>query len=355
MIYKTILITILSSIAFYFAFPKHIPFSPSIQEEWVWNKSFKAGIPSFYGFENTKEIFAYRIGNEIYSISSNSSFKIAEESTLVEYPPMGKGFLVYKKLGNSIQFYSNEFEELWNKNYDSYPRVSPTLDMILLISGDHNQIEFLNSSGDPKGIGKLGGRFLTDFQFGYSPSTIAIQFSGGESYLLSSDGQILWKKISDSQQMEFYKSIAVSFDSKYLAVHSQKGNADFIDVVHVPENKLQYSYQLDRVYPHKLYFAISQEGVLQILSPNKNLVVGKDGKKIFEEEIRSSIYNPIACYRNGLVSIVDSKLIVRNHFGNVIYKKSFANLEFPVRILPSLQGAGFYVEDKKEFFYFHEF
>ncbi len=81
-------------------------------------------------------------------------------------------------------------------------------------------------------------------------------FLGGEFYRVDEKGNVVLElNLSDESKSEriFYKSISVSPDGKYFAVHHSIEEKDYIRIFD-EKGKEQEQINLSKMYPHKIYF-----------------------------------------------------------------------------------------------------
>ena len=208
---------------------------PILLENWAWDKtSQQQGLsPDNRNFENQlksseKSINGYLTSRKRPFIFQSKKEFLIEEDEFFEIPFFGKGFISYKKIGDKITYYSQDGEILWKKPSKSYPYSTWHGKINFLISGDGNQVLFIDRNGNPTGIEQADGSFLTDIAQTSTMGSLLL-FSGGEVYRIDSNAELIFKKSEkDRDNFYFYKSASISENGNLTALHYIKNNEDFI-------------------------------------------------------------------------------------------------------------------------------
>ena len=152
--YYLIFITLLSLLIFVNLGNSYTPIS-HVQENWAWSKTEEIGMSTDARFKlNPMErLNGYKTKNGVYFFRAGK-FTL-DENSYSEMPLIGKGHFLYKKVGNSVLYYSNDGEILWEKPYKSYPRVSNNGELLLFVSGDENQVLISDLNGNPTGAKRI--------------------------------------------------------------------------------------------------------------------------------------------------------------------------------------------------------
>ena len=344
MIFYSFFILFFSLILFYFT-PKEFSNIESVNEIWAWDKENKIGMRNDSRFKiNSQEILnAYKTDKGIYFIN-RSEFSLPENS-YTEYPLLGKGHILYKKVGSTILYYSNTGELLWEKNFKSYPKVNLDGSLIFLVAGDGNQVLILNQDGNLTGSERVDGRFLTDIQ--YSKKNSLLAFSGGEVYLLDSKGKILHNKVEETSSKDnvFLKSGAISLNSKRIALHYFRNDKDLIILLN--ENfEIINTIPLDRVYPHKIFMGLSDQGSLILNLPDKVIIYNDKTKLIYNIKKENEPVYQIAFANDSIFAFSYHKeLYILN---KDLVKVKTRKIGFYSRIIPSFEDSLFFLETDKE-------
>ncbi len=340
---------------FYFIWDIQILNQKSVRETWIWNKEGKFGTNIPKSGENPQtSLNGYKTNLGYYSFSSRKETP-SSPNQFFEYALLGKGYLEYEKIGDSVHFYSEKGELFWTKPINSYPRSGYFSAPVLYLSGDNNTVFLLDTSGNFVGKSELNGRFLTDYVFLSKVGGALVLFSGGEFYRVDEKGNTLLE-LSFSNEREydriFYKSVSVSPDGKYFAVHHSIEEKDYIRIYNETGRELE-EILLDKLYPHKIYFLVTNEGNLLLNLPEK-IQYYKADKLVWEKEKSKSsgIYQVLLALDDYLVYLEESNLIFLNTEGGVIRTKRIPQSEMPLRLFPGKESGNFYLETKSDIYQF---
>ena len=245
-----------------------------VLKTWEWDKSARTFVQADDKTELTEKLNGYRKEDNLWFFNYRQPVKI-ENEYLYEIPLLGSGYYQYKKVGSEISYFSPSGEILWKKEYKSYPRAGSRL--ILLLTGDNNQVQVADLSGNL--LNTLDGRFLTDYAFD-ADGGAALLFGGGDFYILDKKGKTVLSK--HFRENGFYKSLAVSPDGNYFAVHYRENGRDFISVF--THEKEIHTLPLEKSWPHKLWFAISNSKTMVVNLPDKWMFVDDDGEVVKSED-----------------------------------------------------------------------
>jgi dTDP-4-dehydrorhamnose 3,5-epimerase-like enzyme len=327
-------------------------FTPNMVETWVWNKTGGYGTRAYKNSEDpVKYLNGYKIKNNFFSFLSKKFYQIPEDR-LIDYPLTGEGFFEYKKLGDEISYYSGYRELFWKKPISSYPRPGYYSKLLPLVSGDGNTVFLVDRNGVPTGITSVDGRFAVDIGYATNSERIFLLFSGGEYFLFSEHGEIITQhQVVDTEHKTSYfaKSTAVSEDGSIYGIHFQSSDRDYIKVMN-DQGKVLYDLELDKIYPHKLHFSLSNKGSMILALPNQYQLISHKGKIILSQDSikLDTYYNP-TFVKNDLFMIgLQDKIIVLNSEGRVVWEKSFPINANPYRFLPSEWKNVFYIETSQD-------
>ncbi|HNC57706.1 MAG TPA: hypothetical protein PLP33_19890 [Leptospiraceae bacterium] len=326
-----------------------------VQENWAWNKSQEIGMSqdSRFKINPLQTLNGYKTKNGVYFFKAGK-FSL-EENTYSELPLNGKGHFVYKKIGSSVFYYSNDGEILWEKPYKSYPRVSNNGELLLFISGDGNQVLISDINGNEFGAKQIDGRFLSDISFPALVNGALLVFSGGEIALLNGSGKIVFQKKDEpnSKDFLFCKSGAISPTGKFSLVHYIRNTKDFISILN-EKGEIVSSITLESVYPHKIFMAVDDEGNMAVNLPDQVFVINKKGKSVFKKvkSRKEDIYQ--IAYTSGsffAVSLENQILFLKSD-GSYLGKRS---VTMPARMRPSTERDSAFLETEEEIISFRLF
>ncbi|MDV6236924.1 hypothetical protein CH379_014940 [Leptospira ellisii] len=343
------------SALFFYLFGNPYPSAVGIQKVWAFSKTAHAGMapdPRF-SWNPDEALNGYKFDNAYYTIQSQTGIAL-DDTRRIEFPSNTKGYLEYKKIGTEVNFYSPSGEILWTKEYRSYPRISPFGNLVLLIAGDHNQVLLSDINGNATGVGKLDGRFLTDYSFAASAPITAVLFSGGELFLLDAKGGIaVQKNLGSEKNPVFAKSISLSPNGAKIAVHLLNGNKDRILVLDDKGGEFT-SFELDAVYPHKLNLAVSNEGQTLVAASDKVVFYDTSGGKKFDSKRISGTGVYQTAYHNGswFAAELNQEIRFWNEEGILLKTERIRSSELPARFFPSGKDGSVILETGKELFLF---
>jgi hypothetical protein len=342
---------------FLFFSPNEFHQVPIVLENWYWSKQQQFGTKGDSRFKSSdpnKVLNGYKYDGKFFSFEANQFLNFEEE--ILEYPLLGKGFFRYKKIGEYITYYSSYGEILWKKNSHSYPFASFLGNLNFLISGDGNQVLLVDINGNPTGARQLDGRFLTDMAHTVLHGSV-ILFSGGEIFRLDPSGNIIWKLTNlqtEQKVLLFYKSIAISPDGNFVAVHFLKDTKDYIAVLGSKGETLTI-FHLPNKYPHKLYMAVSEKGNV-LVNANDVLLMFSVKGEILHQTIKKKtekVYHVAFCQENIFVADIENTLIFLNSQGYLIRKYPISSLNR--RLFSSTQRGQFFLETEEEIIAFQLF
>lgn len=327
-------------------------FSPNMVETWVWNKGGGYGTRAYKNSEDPiKYLNGYKIGKNFFSFLSNKFYSISEDR-LIDYSLTGEGYFEYKKLGDEISYYSGYRELFWKKSFSSYPRPGYYSKLLPLVSGDGNTVFLVDLNGVPTGAKSVDGRFAIDIGYASSVERTIVLFSGGEYFLFSETGEIIIQHQeleTDHKTSYFAKSTAVSEDGTIYGIHYQLSDKDHIKVMN-DQGKVLYDLELDKIYPHKIHFSISNKGMMILALPNQFQLISHKGKIILNQESikLDNYYNSTFVKSNLFMIGLQDKIIVFNDEGRVVWEKSIPGNMNPYRFLPSEWPNVFYIETSQD-------
>ncbi|TGK05361.1 hypothetical protein EHQ53_17135 [Leptospira langatensis] len=344
---------------FYFFLGNPYEAARTVQKTWSWNKEAKLGnFPDPRSdFDPERKLNGYKSKTDYIRIPGGESIP-TDDSNRIEFPLTSKGYLVYKKIGNSVEFFSEAGELLWTKEYKSYPKIHPDGNIVLFLAGDNNQVLVSDINGNSVGAKKLDGRFLTDIAFspnGISNGETAVLFSGGELFLLDGKGEKLFEAKMGEKEPVFAKSLTVSPDGTKIGVHFLKGNRDFIRVYDRKGSELE-EWNLGRVLPHKTYMAISNEGELLSGFHDKLVLYSKTGKILFEKNRSKSqaVYQTVFHSGTWFAGEWESNLFFLDSKGNVLREEKVRTSEKPFRFFSNGRSGEAFFEGGKDIVLYRE-
>ncbi len=350
MLYYSIL-SIIISFSIVFFFKNRFIQTPIIQEVWSWDK--KNGISETNedprenkkGKETSpfKNLNGYLTQNrKPFMIKTKTTFQ-GEDGDLFEIPPLGNGFLAYKKIGDKITYYSKSGEVLWKKSFQSIPFSSFAGNIHYMVSGDGNQVLVVDMDGNKTGAKQLDGRFLTDLSTSINSGSL-ILFSGGEIYRLDNSGNLLYSsKDASTKNFSFYKSSAFSESGKYVSLHYMENDLDYIKTLDDTKKEIS-KVKLDSIYPHKIYMAVSNSGSTLLNLTDKIVIYSNTGNLIKEiqKSKKEDVYQVAFFTKSIFCANKSDELLFITESGEIIKHKKIYSNQF--RIFPSKAENYFFLE-----------
>ncbi|MCB1193481.1 MAG: hypothetical protein H7A23_07750 [Leptospiraceae bacterium] len=305
------------------------------QQNWHWSKVEHYGIQEDerFKFSPQRALNAYKTKSGLYLFGINKEVSISSDY-LIEVPLKGNGFYLYKKVGDTVSYFSEAGEILWEKPYQSYPRASYSGKLVLFLSGDQNRVLLSDINGNGIGVKEVNGRFLVDYSFSIDSQDALLVFAGGEIYYINSQGEIVYSTTETNTSSKFFqKSSCLSPNGKRAAVHYTKKDTDFIKILD-EQGKRIATVKLKKIYPHKIYMTISDDGLLLINTPDDIYLYNKDEKITeFNKAQHEQIYQ--VAYYSGSYFLASYKniLVFFDREGNLVKKKELHS--YPFRIIPT--------------------
>ncbi|TGL52904.1 hypothetical protein EHQ55_03110 [Leptospira meyeri] len=354
--WQTIVYSIGFFLLFYFSWDIDLNLVPNIRETWVWNSEGRFGTSSpKIGEDPFKTINGYKIGSRYYSFKSGK-FPEMDPKYLVDFPLLSNGYLLYEKIGDEVNFFSDSGELFWKKPINSYPRSGYFASPVLYLSGDNNTVFLMDESGNRVGKSELNGRFLTDYQFDSKNKGVIVLFSGGEIYRLDEKGNALFEKdLSKERKDSFFKSVALSPNGKFSAIHYSLLDKDFVEVLDEVGETVE-EFPLPKFYPHKLYFVIGNDGSILFNFP-ASLSFYRSGELVWEKTKTKSggVYQSIFATDSVYMALSESEIHFYNNKGNLIRSKKMPPSELPLRFFPGKANSTFYLQSKSDLMQFQIF
>jgi hypothetical protein len=324
---------------------------PIIQEIWSWDKRNERSeyLEDARNSKKSREISPLKYLNGYLSFNKkpflfkNKSIFQGDDGDLFEIPPLGSGFLAYKKIGDKIIYYSRSGEVLWKKPFQSIPFSTYTGNIHFLVSGDGNQVLVVDMDGNLTGAKQLDGRFVTDISNSVTSGSV-ILFSGGEVYRIDKNGSLLFRiSESNSKNFTFFKSSGLAENGKFVSLHFMENENDYIKMLDDTKKEL-FTYKLNSVYPHKIYLAVSNSGYTLLNLTDKVIILSPLGS-VFKEIMknkREDVYQ-IAFFAKSIFCVnTNDELLFLSEKGEIIKKKKVQSNMF--RIFPSKEENIFFQE-----------
>ena len=261
----------------------------------------------------------------------NSSGKLIKQEniahTLVSFSGNGEFFIKYEKVGKEIEFYRINGERYWVKESREYPYISYNGKLVFLLNGDHSSIRFFDNSGNNFGSRGISGLMCTAIAFSRFTDFGAAGFFDGKYYIVNDQGNIV---AGDSvPRGNMIKSIAVSRNGNYAAVHFGNINGDYIRILNI-KDKSDKNISLKHVHPVKTSLHVDNMGNAVIIDIDNILYINGKGNIEYSIKIPKKRYGQSKISKDGKFYSVsytkstgESKLIIFMKKGTIIFSKEF--------------------------------
>lgn len=250
-----------------------------------------------------------RRGAEQVLISPERERRFAPDD-MVSAPIHGEGYFVYGRIGKEMKYFTREGELLWNKPYVSYPVPDPKGRIVFLFTGDANRVDVIDASGNPFGVQRISGNFMTDYAFSMHSGHSAFLFGSGGLSVLDSAGKLVSRY--NPEENLFFKSVALSADGKLAAVHLlqpvDSGERDLVRILALTESaRAVREYPLERVVPANIALAVLSEESILVGLPEKVLAARGGSLQSLGKE--SSTRYALGMQSYGVISETDRALV----------------------------------------------
>lgn len=383
---------LLASGLFFFIPRMHLPMAPALVYSYNYNLNVGAinqhapdflkiaGHPAFLGVE------ARQGESRILTGPGLRHQPVLEPGERVFVPFLGTGYFSYKKVGREIVFHSPDGEELWRKEFFSYPVSNARGETVLLLTGDNNRVDLISQDGASLGPGSLSGNFLSNYAFAANIDITLILFSDGRLVVLYKGYPICRYQLELDDAPLFAKSASIAPDGKQLAVHFLNGTHDEILVLDVDQELLQVDqferiqqafrdnaagaifeipeadvvdrFSLPVIYPHILHMAVGAGGVL-LVAPDKtyffSIGAGDDWQKEYTKG--GGVYRPVLAGQEFFIYGEGARLNFLDANGKLLHTKTLRSGQTIWRLLPTHDSASFavHLKDMVEFWTLRHF
>jgi WD40 repeat protein len=243
----------------------------------------------------------------------------------------GEYLALYEQAGKFIEFFNIKGDRFWKIKSLEYPFLSAASRIILLLNGDHSAIRLVDFNGNPAGAGNISGRFCTSIAFSKKSDFSAAGFLDGNYYLFNEKGNIVHSGTADGAMI---KSMAISSNGKFLALHCGWGNADRLRLVDI-ERGTYREKPLHSLHRSRMPLFIRDDGCCAFLDGGKFITINRSLSKQFEVPIPASREGHAAIdFNNGIFSATyplekgGTHWLLINNSGEILFSKTFENEGF---------------------------
>jgi hypothetical protein len=279
-------------------------------------------------------LFFVKIGDRDYfRLRGNGEVALSGAVTdgLSAFSGDGRFYVKYLKAGTSLEMFNAKGDRFWKIESLEYPYLSHAGRLILLMNGDQSGIRALDENGNQLPA-HVSGRVCTAVAFPQAGDCAGVGFFDGSYYFISSRGIVTGRGRTPAGTM--VKSMAVSGNGAYAAVHYGNNTKDYIRIVDIAENDYE-DEELKHIHPVKTGVHVADDGYCTVIDVDRVLFISPSGR------IRYSIAVPpkrpghsaITC-NDGMYAVSytmqngTSKLIMYNQEGVILFSREFPSESF---------------------------
>ncbi len=281
-------------------------------------------------------------GEKIPPVKSQSGVHLLSASgkLLASFPSGGKiiassadgeYLALYEQAGKYIEFFNIKGDRFWKIKSLEYPFLSSRSKIILLLNGDHSAIRLVDFNGNPAGTKYVSGRFCTTLVFSKNSDFSAAGFLDGNYYLFDEKGNIAH---SGNTGGAMIKSMAISQNGSFLAVHYGWGNSDHLRLIDIAR-KTFAEKKLLSVHHARIPLHMRNDGCCTFIDAGKITAVSRRASIQFEIQIPLPREGHASIdYTNDIYAIAyplekgGSTFFIVRKTGEVIFAKTFENEAF---------------------------
>jgi len=243
----------------------------------------------------------------------------------------GRYYIRYAKVGSEIEFYGMQ-GRFWKQKSREYPYLSYSGRLIFLLNGDQSAVRIINYDGNEIGVKTIAGRVCSVIVFAVRGDYGGAGFVDGSFQAVGPDGSLIASGVVSAGGM--VKSMAVSDNGRFIAVHGGDVKSDHIGIFHT-ENGSMYEYPLAYTHISKTALHISDDGRLVVLDKGALLFLDKKAGLDFSITVdekrdgHASIKEGDFAYAVGYTTKQGiSKFLIITKKGKTIYKRDFPGESF---------------------------
>lgn len=301
--------------------------------EWHGNLESIDSIEPSPSHDLTETIPAIKFKNAVYLLKASGALlaRFEDSNKIISPSFSGEYLATYEQAGKYIEFFNIKGDRFWKLFSLEYPFLTANAKIILLLNGDQSGIRVVDFNGNLTGCKNIFGRFCTTMYFPKNSDYSAIGFLDGNYYLLNEKGEIAHQ---GTVAQAMIKSLALSSNGNYLAVHYGWHSGDILRIIDVRANKFREA-RLSAVYCSKIPIHLNEEGYCTIIEKNKLLCFNHSIIPQFSINLPPSKEgNACIDFANGIYSITFPLakggalfMIVRKD-GTIIFKKTFEQEDY---------------------------
>jgi len=243
-------------------------------------------------------------GASILSFASSGKLAIRRDlppETLFSVSRDGSFYASYQKVGEEIEFSSVTGERFWTIKSKEYPYVSRKGRMVLLLVADLSKVRIINYNGNDLGVSNVSGKMCTSITFAKENESAAVGFLDGSVYVISEKGEITYR--GRTPQGTVVKSIALSDNAKWIAVHYGSTDTDGVLCVNLEDNE-EKAFSLPFLIRTRTALHVRDDGRIAILGKDSFIIAERSGEivvKIAVPPVKPG--HAAISYDNGIYSL----------------------------------------------------
>jgi hypothetical protein len=284
----------------------------------------KPGGPLFFVKTGDRDYFRIR-GNGEVAVSGTVT------DGLSAFSGDGRFYVKYQKSGTSLELFNEKGDRFWKIESLEYPYLSRNGKLILLMNGDQSGFRAVDENGNPLPAA-ISGRIATAVVFSPAGDCAGVGFFDGSYYFVSSKGAVTGRGKTPAGTM--VKSMAVSGNGRFAAVHYGNNRKDFIRVIDIGDDDYD-DEELRHVHQVKTSVFAGDDGFFTIIDVDRVLYLTSSGRIRYAIAIppKREGHSAISC-RDGLYAVSytmkngTSKLILYRDNGVILFSREFPSESF---------------------------
>jgi hypothetical protein len=239
----------------------------------------------------------------------------------------GEYYIRYEKTGKEVEFFNSRGERFWKLKSLEYPYLSHTGRLVFMLNGDQSGFRILDHNGNEIGIKKVSGRICTVLNFSKLGDFGCAGFLDGSFSVIAGDGSRIYSGRTGNSAM--VKSMAVSDNGRFAALHGGDTTADFIEIYDLQKQDRRF-FAMPEVHETRTALSVSDEGDTLVLAKKSLIMLNRRARPVFEL--------PIEEKRNGQASVREgreaaflcytmhrggSRFMAVSKSGNIMYSRDF--------------------------------
>ena len=243
----------------------------------------------------------------------------------------GRFYVKYQKAGSYLELFNAKGDRFWKIESLEYPYLSRSGKLILLMNGDQSGFRAVDENGNQLPL-RVSGRIATAVSFSQSGDCAGIGFFDGSYYFINAKGAVTGRGKTPTGTM--VKSLSVSGNGLFAAVHYGNNKKDFIRVIEIDEDDYD-DEELMHVHQVKTSVYAGDDGFFTIIDVDRILYLTGSGRIRYTIAIppKRDGHSAITCH-DGVYAVSytmqngTSKLILYRENGVILFSREFPSESF---------------------------